>query len=488
MSESRQSRRRARILPLVLLAVPTTLVGCSNDGGVTGRPLLSSTFVNEWNRIAVDASGLDHTPASEGPAHDFGHQLGPCRASRAMAIVHVAMFEALNAIERRYPSYLGLPEMTDEASLRAAIAQAARDTLSDLFPSQTYLFDEELAKTLDAVPDGSAESNGIIVGQAAADLVLALRDGDGSTHPEPQVDVDFFCSDQPGRWRPDPVTGDTVALGAHWSDVEPWLLLSQDQFRAPIPPGIDSPEYALAFNEARAVGGDGVVTPTVRTPFQTFVGIFWAYDGTPSLCAPPRLYNQITRQVADQQATDGYERLRLLALVNVALADTAIACWESKYFHDYWRPVVGIREADPGTGPTGMGDGNPGTAGDPTFMPLGAPASNLASENFTPPFPTYPSGHASFGGALFETLRHFYGTDEIEFTFVSDEYNGETIGEDGLPRPYVPRTYERFSDAEVENGQSRIYLGIHWYYDADSGIDQGRKVADWVWDNLYQES
>jgi len=485
MSTLRTSIHPLRLAPLFALA--PLLAACNDGPKVEGRPLLSTSFVDDWNRIAIDASGLDHSPSTEGPAHDFGHQLGPCRASRAMAIVHVAMFEALNAIERRYPSHLGLPEMDEPASIRAAIAQAARDTLAELFPSQSYLFDQELANTLALIDDGPAEDNGVVVGQAAADAVLALRDGDGSAHPEPHVGVDWSCSDDPGRWRPDPVTGDTLALGAHWGEVEPWLLAAQDQFRAPIPPGIDSAEYALAFAEARALGGDGVVTPTVRSDEQTFIGIFWAYDGTPSLCAPPRLYNQIVKQVAAQQNTGGYELLRLLAIANVALADTAIACWESKYFHDYWRPVTGIREADPGTGPTGLGDGNPGTAGDPTFEPLGAPASNLASENFTPPFPTYPSGHASFGGALFETLRNFYGTDDIEFTFVSDEYNGETIGQDGEPRPFVPRTFQRFSDAEVENGQSRIYLGIHWYYDADAGIDQGRQVADWVWTNLYAE-
>ncbi|QDU86511.1 PAP2 superfamily protein [Planctomycetes bacterium Pla163] len=476
----RRSPARARFLPVLLVAL---LPSCRD--GADAPPVVSASFVKAWNAVAIDASGLDHTPSNEGPAHDFGHQLGPCRASRAMAMTHVAMFEALNAIERRHASYLVLPTMDEPASVEAAIAQAARDTLSALFPSQTHLFDAELADTLATIPAGAVRDRGVVVGQAAALAVLGLRAADGSNHAESHVGVDFFCSDDPGRWRPDPTTGDTLALGAHWGDVDPWLLAAPDQFRAPIPPGIDSPEYALAFAEVRAVGGDGVTTPTVRSDFQTFVGIFWAYDGTPSLCAPPRLYNQIIVQVADQQRTDGYELLRLLAIANVALADTAIACWESKFFHDYWRPVVGIREADPGTGPTGLGDGNPGTAGDPTFTPLGSPASNLAADNFTPPFPTYPSGHASFGGALFETLRRFYGTDELEFTFVSDEYDGTTIGQDGLPRPYVPRTFQRFSDAEIENGQSRVYLGIHWYYDADSGIDQGRQVAGWTWDNLY---
>src|SRR5262249_4011014 len=153
------------------------------------------------------------------------------------------------------------------------------------------------------------------------------------------------------------------------------------------------------------IGGDDVVTKTIRTLEQTEIGIYWAYDGTPTLCAPPRLYNQITVLIADQMGTTRkpVEFARLLALVNVAMADAGIAIWESKFFHSFWRPVTAIREAD--------ADGNSGTLGDPTYSPLGAPGSNNpGARNFTPPFPSYPSGHAGFGGAVFETLRQFYRT------------------------------------------------------------------------------
>jgi hypothetical protein len=167
----------------------------------------------------------------------------------------------------------------------------------------------------------------------------------------------------------------------------------------------------------------------------------------------------------------------MLALVNTALADTAVAVWESKYFYQLWRPVTGIREADAGTGPTGSGDGNALTTGDPTFSPFGAPASNLNGPNFTPPFPSYPSGHAAFGGALFETLRQVYGRDDIAFTFVSDELNGITRDSEGNVRALRPRTLSSLSQAEEENGQSRIYLGIHWSFDKTEGIAQGRNVA-----------
>ena len=242
----------------------------------------------------------------------------------------------------------------------------------------------------------------------------------------------------------------------------------------PAPPALTSRAYAAAFNEVKRLGGDGVTTKTERTEDQTLAGIYWAYDGTPSLCAPPRLYNQIAMSIADQMGTDLVDVARLLALVNVAMSDAGIASWESKYYYQFWRPVTGIREADPGTGPSGRGDGNPLTVGDPTFSPLGAPASNLQGPNFTPPFPAYPSGHAVFGGALFQTLRNFYRTDDIPFTFTSDELNGETRDNQGNPRPLLPRTFASLSQAEEENGQSRIYLGIHWSFDKTQGIAQGQ--------------
>jgi hypothetical protein len=203
------------------------------------------------------------------------------------------------------------------------------------------------------------------------------------------------------------------------------------------------------------------------------------------LCAPPRLYNQITAQIADQMGTDVVSLARLLALVNTAMADAGIAVWESKYYYELWRPIAGIRESDQGTGPTGAGDGNAATIGDPTFVPLGAPASNLTGPNFTPPFPAYPSGHAGFGGALFEILRSFYRRDDVAFTFVSDEFNGVTLDHDGNVRPLIPRSFASFSEAEEENGQSRIYLGIHWAFDKTQGIAQGRRVAQYVFSHAF---
>jgi hypothetical protein len=295
----------------------------------------------------------------------------------------------------------------------------------------------------------------------------------------------YFTSDQPGHWRQDPIGLQPIALGAHWGECVPFVLQSGSQFRVPPPPAMNSADYTAVYNEVKAVGGDGVTTPTSRTPEQSFIGVFWAYDGTPSLCAPPRLYNQITVHIADQMHLGAADLARLLALTNTAMADAGMAIWDSKYYYDFWRPVGGIRESDPGTGPTMVGDGNPNTAGDINFTPMGAPASNLTGPNFTPPFPSYPSGHAGFGGALFQTMRRFFGTDNIAFTFVSDEFNGVTKDNSGHVRPYMPRSFTNLSQAEEENGQSRIYLGIHWKFDKTQGIAQGRNVANYVFDHAF---
>ena len=321
----------------------------------------SSTMgrLRHWNEVAIDMSGLDHTPVAPGETRVFGEQYGPTRASRAMAIVHIAIFEAVNAIVGGYQSYLCLPPAPPHIALDAAIAQAAHDTLVALFLSQRKSCDAQLAADLSQIPNSQAKAKGIVLGQRAAAAILARRVHDGSQQAEPRIGVEFFTGEEPGEWRQDPISQSLLALGAFWDEVDPFVLQSARQFRVPPPPALNSSEYAAAFAEVQRLGGDGIITLTERTAEQTETGIYWAYDGTPSLCAPLRLYNQITMQIADQMGTNVVELARLLALVNVAMADAAIAIWESKYYYELWRPVTGIREANAGTGPTGAGDGNP---------------------------------------------------------------------------------------------------------------------------------
>lgn len=479
---AKRSRRATWMLGLALFTPIAGLVAC-----IPGFELpalidpAANSWVLRWNRIAVDTTGLDHMPVTEGEDRVFGHQLGPGKSARAMAIVHIAIFDAVNAIIGGYESYSDIEPATDLTSMKAAIAQAAHDTLVALYPSHAARLDAELKDDLDHISSGEWKTNGISLGQKTAQAILAIRENDGS-----DSSVNYEFSDQPGFWRPDPINPTQEPLGEEWKHVSPFVMTRADQFRVPPPPPMNSREYSEAYEEAKLYGGDGVITPTIRTDEQTEIGTFWAYDGAPSLCAPPRMYNQIGVQIVVDRGANVMEMARFLALLNVALADAGIGIWESKYHYNYWRPIAGIRESDEGTGLSGLGDGNDDTIGDESFTPLGAPLSNGSGPNFTPPFPAYPSGHAGFGGALFETIRNFFGTDDIAFLFVSDEMNGETRDNQGNVRPFKPRLFTSLSQAEEENGQSRIYLGIHWKFDKVEGIYQGNRIADYVFENSFR--
>lgn len=233
----------------------------------------------------------------------------------------------------------------------------------------------------------------------------------------------------------------------------------------------------MEFYEVTSLGGDGVISETVRDSWRTFVGNFWGYDGTPSLCAPPRLYLQITHEAARAVSLDVAETARLFSLVSLAMVDAGLASWDSKYHYSRERPVTAVRDS-------AARDGNELTAADAEWEPLGAPATNSDGPRFTPPFPAYPSGHATFGAAVCGVMKRFFGTDSFNVTFVSDEYNGKSIENTGEVRPFVPRTFTSFSEIAEENGQSRMYLGIHWASDKTSGVEMGEQVASYVFDRF----
>src|SRR5881398_639991 len=221
------------------------------------RPRHGLDSLHRWNVIAINASGLDHTPVAPGENRVFGEQLGPGRASRAMAIVHIAMFDALDAVVGGYTSYTGTQAAPGPLSVDAAISQAARDTLVAMFPSQTPTFDAYLTQDLAAIRNSQQKANGIDLGQRTAVALLAMRVNDGSQIPEPRVGVDYFPSDQPGHWRQDPISLIPLALGAHWGECIPFVVTSTTQFRAPPPPDMTSSAYTAAYNEAKNLGGDG---------------------------------------------------------------------------------------------------------------------------------------------------------------------------------------------------------------------------------------
>ncbi len=447
------------------------------------RVLMSADSVLDWNAVALGAVAADHSVAT--PA-----QGGPTRTARALAIVHGAMFDAANAIDHSFTSYLVHRNGPKRASIDAAVAQAAHDTLANLYPQQTATFDAALAATLAGVPDGPNEKKGIAIGRVVAKKTLNARADDGSA-----LDPPYTEGTLPGEHRQDPLHPTQGFLTPGWGSVTPFAMTDGAQFRSEAPPLLSSAEYATAFNDVKVVGADDAETSDRdgngmpdRTPEQTVTGIFWGYDGSPGLGTPPRLYNQIARVIAVQQGNTEIQNARMFALINIAMADAGIASWETKYVFNFWRPVIGVREADPGTGPSGLGDGNAATTAEAGWSPLGAPCSNDcgAVTNFTPPFPAYTSGHATFGAAMFMTLTNFYGRDNIAFTFTSDEFNGVTTDQNGNVRPVVTRTYSRLSEAAEENGQSRIYLGIHWVFDKTAGIAQGNAIADYVFQNFLR--
>lgn len=423
---------------------------------------MSADAVLAWNQVMLDACAVDAALST----HD---EPGPTATSRAFAIVSASVFDALNSISHNYQPYLTELAGYEGADADAAVSAAAYTTLRELYPQQLVAFDAAYASWLAQIPDGQAEDLGVELGQRIASAILAARADDGS-----DVNTPYTPLDGAGYHQPDPNNPNQGFLGPSWGQVDTFVIGDVNAFEADPPPALTSAEYAAAYQQVLDYGGDGVTTPTLRTDEQTQIGIFWAYDGTPGLGTPPRLYNQIVQVIAQDQGNTMEENARLFALVNLAMADAGIQCWDVKYDYNFWRPVVAIRAGDQ--------DGNDLTVGDPTWNPLGAPATNggPGALNFTPPFPSYGSGHASFGAAAFTAVANFYGTDQIPFDFMSDEFNGINKDVSGDVRPVVVRHYDNLTDAIWENAISRIYLGIHWIFDATAGVDAGTKIGDYV--------
>lgn len=406
------------------------------------RVMLAGDVVLEWNSIAMNALRTDTTHP------------GPTWASRNLAMMHAAMFDAVNAINGQYEPYLVNMRAPRQTSMTAAAASAAHHVLETLYPSMESTFDAALGRDLAAIPDNPRKSMGVELGHYVAEQILAARAEDGSA-----TDDTYIPKNMPGSWQPTAPDG-SPALGANWPGVTPFVIEDLSDFRAPPPPAMNSAEYTAAFNEVKRLGA---ANSTERTAEQTEIAIFWAYDygamGTPVV-----LFNQIGQRVARQTHNSLVENARLFALLNLAMGDAGISAWDTKYTYDFWRPVTGIQQ--------GETDGNDETEGDAGWMPLGVPGAPLA--NITPRFPAYTSGHSTFGAAAFRVLARFYGTDRMTFTIGSDELPG------------VKRTFKRFSDAAAENGISRIYLGVHWSFDNVAGKRAGSAIGDYVFEHALQ--
>ncbi len=428
----------------------------------------------EWNAVALQANVIDHT-GPEAPGDALNLTQGPPASARALAIVHAAMFDAYNSVDVRCTPYYVLAPGANGASADAAVAQAAHDVLVSLYPSGEAFFDDALEETLSRVASRPARNKGIAVGAFVAEQILDLRAGDGADVPHTYTPTGAV-----GNHDVDPLHPTQGFISPDYGLVTPFAVPDITDFRAAPPPGIDSEEYAFALNEVKALGK---VDSTERTFDETVIALYWSYNGSPLLGTPPRLYNQIARLIAEQQKNKVHENARLFALLNIAMGDAGISAWDTKYTYDYWRPIRGIRLA--GDGSPGDADGNPDTVADPTWAPLGASRSNPfpGESNFTPAFPAYTSGHATFGAAAFKTLANFYQTDAIAFTFVSDEWNGVTLDQFNMVRPLIPRSFDSLSQAAAENAASRVFNGVHWRFDGVEGMRAGNGIANFIFNN-----
>ena len=401
----------------------SVLMLCAGLLGASGAA--RADLISEWNEELLNAIRTERT--------------SPPRASRAMAILHVSIFEALNSTLGGFSPYHVTDPAPPGASPEAAATQAAHRALSALFPNLVTRFDQRLFLDLLQIPEGPAKEAGVLWGFEVAGQILALRANDGAGRVVPYNSIDGA-----NWWIPTPPAF-APALLPQWPLVTPWALRSGSQLREGPPPLLTSVQYTIAFNEVKRLGR---VDSATRTPEQTQIALFWS-DGS-GTATPPGHWLVIAEHIAEEHGLSLLEKSRLLALLSIAEADAAIVSWDHKYAYAHWRPVTGIQHADQ--------DGNPNTAADPAWLPLIA----------TPPFPAYTSGHSTFSGAAARVLAHFFGTDNVPF----DD------GSDALPG--VTRAFTSFSQAAEEAGQSRIYGGIHWQYDNQVGLQTGRELADIV--------
>jgi hypothetical protein len=408
--------------------------------------LVNADAVTDWNENAGEAAKAACLSPDNDPLHE----------SRLYAMVHIAIHDALNAINRRSRPYTFDSQAPSGASPEAAIAVAAHDVLVALINQNPSIFPPEcitagLARVeadytaaLDVIPVSPAKTQGISVGQAAAAAILALRANDGSDTL--LIDTSYPQGTQPGQWRFTP--GFPFAFAPGWANVTPFVLRDTSQYSPGPPYKLTSKKYAEDVNEVQRLG---VKTGSTRTPEQTQIGLFWIESS-------PLSWNRIARAVSASEGLDLWENARLFGLLNMAIADGYIATFDTKYLYNFWRPITAIQLADT--------DGNLATTADPAWEPL-AP---------TPPVPDYDSGHSVEGGAAAQVLKRFFKDDGISFTACS--LSLPLAAEQCGGTSEVRRSFHSFTQAAEENGVSRIYNGFHFRDAVNTGIKHGRKIAD----------
>jgi hypothetical protein len=452
-----------------------------------------------WNDIALEANRQDHSR----PPGEARSAAGPGHSARALALVHAAMADAYAHATRGAaggepaftPAYILEPALpAEDVPPAAAAGGAAYAVLKAIYPQADLqtLFDEQLEVFRNELGGGTAVDAGIAFGQGLGQALFDVREDDGYKDASGTEVEHYVPGRLPGMHDVDPLNPEQGFYAFRWGNVKGFALSRAEvvETTAAPPPPLSHPDYIEDFlevyNKGARVGG-------ARSGLETETGLFWAYDGAKNIGTPPRLYNQIVVRVAEADGLDEAEWVRLLALVNVAMADAGVVAWHAKYLYNVWRPVIGIREHLP--------VGHSGAAHrDEEWVPLGAPNSNQppdGGKDFTPPFPAYPSGHATFGAACFETLKRFRAgrgaadPDVIDIDVVSDELNGVTT-DAGQSEPRVSEPVERhFSSIEEmirQNLESRVFLGVHWRFDGVQGVASGRGIAGIVAGRLYGEN
>jgi hypothetical protein len=399
---------------------------------LTGIAVVAATVLVPTTTVYADVV-LDWNAYAARAIVTVGGQVPP-RALIRLAMVHLAIYDAVNAIEGEpFDGYASTPLVDRPASPEAAAATAAYDVLVALFPGQTADLDAKYAASLALLPDDIARAHGIAVGHQAATAILNVRAQDGR-----DATAIYVPGSGPGVWVPTPPAF-LAAQAPETPFVQPFVLNAASQFRPESPLRLRSEDWARDYNEVKELGA---AVGSARTPEQTDIARFWSDN-------PPLQWNRAWRALSVAKGLGLADNARYFAMLTSASADALIACWDAKYAYNFWRPVTAIRAGD--------SDGNPDTAPDETWIGL----------LITPNHPEYPAAHGCFSGASTETLKYFFGTDEIAFSMDS------TVP--GVVNPV--RTYSRLSDALAEVLDARVYGGMHYRHSTLMGANVGKQVS-----------
>ena len=393
-------------------------------------PVAQEDVILQWNRVLTETV---RTP---------GQQPATIMPVRSFAMMHAAMFDAINSIDGSHTAYLIDVPGSQNASIEAAAAQAAHDVLAGLYPTRVAIFDGELALSLLGIEENRAQQ-GIRVGQIVAERVLAVRADDGWNVTPPA----YSLPQTPGNWQPVP----GLAAFTHYPSVMPFGITSGTQFKPNAPPAMTSAEYAADLNEVKELGS---VNSLTRTADQTKVAQLWAGVNTPTNFL--FVWNNVARSVSLARGISTVEKARLFALTNMAMHDALQTTFASKFIYGLWRPVTAIRRADE--------DGNASTA----------PDTNWTSLIVNPPYPSYAGNNAAIGTSQSTILALFFGRDDIAFQHTWEGAGGAT------------RSYAGFSAMANEEARARIYGGIHFTFDNVAGQSVGQNVANHIFANLMR--